>query len=97
MKTKRTRSKTETASQFSTLEPLLKAELVSALAESLPVEQMELIEWLATETSEDRSELEVPFLIKRLTPLQQIELIEWIKSSMPADMEIDVRLHYQSK
>jgi hypothetical protein len=97
MNSKRIRTKTEIASQLSTLEPLLEEKLVSALEESSPVEQMELIEWLATGTAEDRSELEVPSLIKHLTPLQQRELIEWIKASMPEDVETDIRLHYQSK
>lgn len=64
MKSKRTRTKMETAAQFSTLEPLLEAKLVSALEELSPLEQMELIEWLAAGTYEDRSELELPSLIK---------------------------------
>lgn len=92
MTNKQTRFRTYDALQFSSLDPLIKAELVSALEESTPVQQMELIEWLATETPEYRNDLKVPSLLKRLTPPQQMKLVEWTTASMPKERDTDVQL-----
>lgn len=77
--------------------PLLDAEILSVLEEMTPVQQMELIEWVANESPEQRQNTEFPSIFEELTPEQQKKLIELMNAVMAVDKEIPIRLRREGE
>ena len=92
MTTKAIRSETANASLAGRTVALLEAEILFALEGVTPVEQMELIEWLAGDMPEDRHKTEVPSVLERMTSEQQTKLIEWVTARMLENRDTCARL-----
>lgn len=92
MTTKHARPETANDSLSSHTVPLLESEIFSVLEEMTPVQQMELIEWLAAESPEERQTAKVPAILQKMMPEQRIKLINLLTAAMPRDEDTSVCL-----